>query len=310
MKRKIEVEVEPLSEARWAKVDEAVFEALDAEAPAPRARPRRHTWWIAGAGIAAAAAAVVVWGVSRNPKDGFVHDPSHIETAAVGSRLALGFATLEVAPQSAVTTSGDDAHGLLVVLEHGAVDCEVAPRSGRPPFVVAAGDVRVRVVGTHFIVRRAEENVRVEVMHGRVEVARAGELVVLHDGESWPSAKSTAVETPAPSVTATAIPSATTTATATAMATATATPARMSDQATYEQAAKSERSDPDSAMAAYKRLAAGGGPWAATSLFAAGRLASERGRRDDARALLEQYVARYPNGSNAEDARRLLAGLR
>jgi hypothetical protein len=81
-------------------------------------------------------------------------------------------------------------------------------------------------------------------------------------------------------------------------------------QRLYEAAARSESSDSDGAMATYRRLAAGGGPWAPTALFAAGRLASDRGRNAEARHLLDDYLVRYPRGANAEDARRILARLR
>jgi hypothetical protein len=318
-KRKIEVDVEPLGEARWAKIDARVFEALDddAAAPAPAstppARPRMARRWSVGViGFAAvAAAAILVWRVALPPRDAFVHDPSHIETGTVGSRLALGYATLEVAPESAVTTSGDDAHGLLVVLEKGAVDCEVAPRAGRPPFVVAAGEVRVRVVGTRFVVRRDGERVGVDVRHGSVEVSRAGELVVLHDGETWPPAPPppTAAPTTTTSATDTLTPAPSASATAARSAVATTRAPAQSDQQAYEQAARSEAKTPAEAMATYRRLAAGGGPWAAPSLFAAGRLAHDRGDTAAARALLRQYLDRYPNGPNADDARRLLDGV-
>jgi TolA-binding protein len=62
-------------------------------------------------------------------------------------------------------------------------------------------------------------------------------------------------------------------------------------------------------MATYKRLANGRGQYAAMSLFAAGRLAADRGRKTEARTYLQNYLSKYPNGLNAEDARRLLNQL-
>ena len=47
-----------------------------------------------------------------------------------------------------------------------------------------------------------------------------------------------------------------------------------------------ERRDPDTATTIYQRLANKGGPWAPNALYAAGRLASERGNRTEATRLL------------------------
>jgi TolA-binding protein len=74
----------------------------------------------------------------------------------------------------------------------------------------------------------------------------------------------------------------------------------------YEAAAQKERSDPGGAMREYRAIASGGGAWAANALFAAGRLAIDRGRADEGKRLLEDYLRRYPKGPNAEDAQRLL----
>ena len=60
---------------------------------------------------------------------------------------------------------------MTVVLERGRVECEVPPRNDRPPFSVEAGDVTVRVVGTHFSVARSgSKDVEVDVQRGVVQV--------------------------------------------------------------------------------------------------------------------------------------------
>jgi TolA-binding protein len=46
------------------------------------------------------------------------------------------------------------------------------------------------------------------------------------------------------------------------------------------------------------------------ALYAEGRLDVDRAHPDDARRVLQEYLARYPAGPNAEDARRLLERLR
>jgi hypothetical protein len=63
----------------------------------------------------------------------------------------------------------------------------VAPRGERPPFVVQAGDVRVRVVGTRFGVSRGRDAVTVDVTKGIVEVESHGEIQRVGAGQRWSS---------------------------------------------------------------------------------------------------------------------------
>lgn len=326
MKSKLQIEVEPLSEARWSKIEAGLFEQMDREgrisAPPARRAPvaffKRRAVVMGAVGFAAAAAFAAVAG--RSLFEGGGQSPaiqaSRIVTGTSPSHVVLGTSALEVSPESAVVASGDDKQGLLVVLEKGSVDCEVAPRKGRPPFVVLAGDVRVKVVGTRFVVTRAPEGVSVRVDHGVVEVARGGETKVLHDGEQWSEAK-TASESP--SVAPAPVPAAPSEEPAAAhvpskgkaphVAPTGATDPN-SDQKAFERAASLEVRDAETALATYRRLGAGSGAWAAPSLYAAGRLAADRGRGAEARTLLTEYLRRFPSGPNARDARRLLAELR
>src|SRR5690606_20513701 len=61
-----------------------------------------------------------------------------------------------------------------VRLEKGEALFEVAKDPQRP-FVVNAGDLTVKAVGTAFVVRREDSSVEVTVTEGVVEVARPGE---------------------------------------------------------------------------------------------------------------------------------------
>lgn len=344
---KDEIPIEPLSDARWKKLDEAVFAALEARAfganqdagdadpsklaklgstppPARSSNVRRIMFVASGFAVAAVVLAFVWRGVLSPDASQLGANPSHIETGEGPSRIAIGESSVEVSPNSAVVTSGDAEHGVLVVLEKGRVECEVAPRKGRPPFVVQAGDVRVRVVGTRFAVERDAKNVHVVVSHGAVEVSGAQETVLLHDGESWPSSGKTppSAQAPVPSDGTNAAPAPSAPSPsggASIVIVAPGVPPQapqmpqasppVSDQRAYEGAARSEAKDPEAAMGAYKRLAASNGPWAAPALFAAGRLAADRGRNPEARKYLESYVARYPRGANADDARGILGRL-
>lgn len=320
MKPEIHVEVEPLSESRWSKIEAGVFSELEEPAaPAEVVRPRfsRRTVVSIGAVFAAAAALAAVVGRSVVTGEARAPEASRIVTGASPSHVALASSTLDVGPDSAVVASGDDARGLLVVVEKGSVDCEVAPRKNRPPFVVLAGDVRVRVVGTRFVVTRASEGVSVKVEHGTVEVTRGAEVVMLHDGERWaetpvarapdPQPVEPPAPAPAPAPLEASAPKPHGKAPATAGSHGASTDA---DRKAFERAAALEVREPETAMGTYRRLGAGSGPWAGPALYAAGRLAADRGRSAEARTLLGQYTTRFPNGANATDAARLLGELR
>jgi FecR protein len=404
------IDVEPLSDPRWAKIEKSIFaqlehEQLDRE-PAPKmaSQPPPRAWrWrpavalvMAGA-MAAAIGALAMKTMFNGPAAPVASAPSRVVTASSDSHIALGESDVDVAPESAVLVSGDDDRGIMVVVDRGKVECEVAPRKGRPPFLVQAGDVRVKVVGTHFTVVRDAQGggAHVLVAHGIVEVTSHGQTTTLHDGESWPAeekaqtadtpttvapvapvapvtpvlAPVTQMDPPAPAprsashsrnksapvpkaaslkqppliaandpaaqpaalpAPVAAPPSLAAAAAATAPASvnpppkteapttqppATVAPpppqpAPPSAQEMYEAAAQLEAQNPDGALATYRKIAGGGGPWAANALFAAGRLQAHRGRSGDAARLLDEYIARFPNGANAADARELLAKVK
>jgi len=89
---------------------------------------------------------------------------------ADGSRLTLN-------TDSAVALALTDDRRLARLLR-GEVYLEVAKDKERP-FSVQAGDMTVRVIGTAFSVRRADGKTRIEVAHGRVEVARGSQRRIL-----------------------------------------------------------------------------------------------------------------------------------
>lgn len=91
-----------------------------------------------------------------------------------------------------------------VALAAGNADFEVAPNLARS-FVVFAGGVSVRVVGTQFRVERAGERVRVAVTRGKVEVRWPEGSSFLRAGESrWFPPESPVAATAPPSVPAAA----------------------------------------------------------------------------------------------------------
>jgi hypothetical protein len=318
------LEVEPLSEARWARVERAVLDAKLDVNPTTETAPREPKGWRMAAGVlvlAGALAAIsgaLAW---RALLPEASENATRVETAANGSRVEFGESTIDVGPTSAVRLAGDDAHGIVVTLDRGRVECDVAPRLGRPPFAVEAGSVEVRVIGTHFAVSRAGTAVSVDVQRGQVEVVSGGEVALVAAGAHWPPAPAPLPEPP-PATTASstaAVPSAP--ADAHEPPSGHAAPVdshpagsrvqnSLSPREQYDTASRLEAQQPDAALAIYRDLARRGGAWGENALFAAGRLEVDRGAVDEARALLRDYLAKYPAGPNANDARQLLDRLR
>ena len=254
--------------------------------------------------------------------------PTRMVSGASPSRIDLGDNELDLGVGSAIVAAGDDDHGIVLVVERGSVTCTVAPRLGRPPFVVQAGEARVRVVGTRFTVERLGEGARVDVDHGVVEVSAGSDRVTLRDGQAW----------------------------TTPFAVAPVAPVRRSRRSRRRPVGLPGRPRPRRAgggrlhgdggrrgWAAGQRQAAGafaaraasrppprasrrgrrtrrarwpstgssprpGASWGANALFAEARLEAERGRREEAQVLAAQYLSRFPGGPNASDARLLVGG--
>jgi len=319
------VGIEPLSEGRWARIERAVFNA-DLEGPgvdagalveaAPASR-RRGAVALVLAGAVAAAFGAVTWRALSSSGAGPV--ATRVETTSQGSRVEVGESTVDVAPESAVRVTGDDAHGVSVLVESGRVECDVPPRRGRPAFLVEACGVEVRVVGTHFSVSCGHGAVSVDVQRGQVEVISGPEHAFVPAGAHWPLPPPDVVATPPPATPAVVShpksppdkPVSHAVGPETPASTFAAKPsASQTAQEQYESASKREAREAEAAIGIYRYLAVRGGPWGMNALYAEGRLQVDRGRPDEARRALQEYLDRYPGGPNAEDARRLLERLR
>jgi len=309
-----EIRIEPLSDARWERVERALLLKLEQEEPTFPAAVRevegartlrgRAAAGLVMAGAAAAVLGVVTWHLVSRPAEAIA--TTRLETGANGTEVEVGESTLDVGPESTLRVSGDDGHGVVLVLDRGRVECDVPPRKARPPFVVEAGPVTVRVIGTHFAVGRGAEGTTVDVQRGVVDVESGEQHVLVHAGEHWPSTSAAVL---AEDVAAAEIPSEA--PAATSLATPPSSPARFAGTAReqYEAASRLETTQPDAAIAEYRWLARWGGPWGMNALFAEGRLEADRGHADEARRLLREYLTRYPGGPNADDARRVLGHL-
>jgi transmembrane sensor len=175
----------PSSEARRARVEQAIFGQLSAMRAADRlaaiAPPRPARWHLLAVPIAAAAAIAIAL-IVMLPSSA----PSRIVTPASGSsRFVVGDAVIVAGGDTSVEVV-KTGEGVTLVLERGSVDCDVAPIEGRAPFRVVGGEVQVEVVGTRFVVTRAGPGARVEVLRGKVRVRDPGGQRLLAAGESWP----------------------------------------------------------------------------------------------------------------------------
>ena len=207
---------------------------------------------------------------------------THIVTTSAATETTIGEAEITLAAHSDASFSGSDTGGWLVRLERGQVDCHVAPRHGRPAFVVLAGDTRVSVVGTRFSVRRDGAAVLVRVREGHVRVASGSFERMLGPGEQWPAPRSRRANESARA--------------------ASSDPARTR----FERAARHEARDPELSLGLYAQLAQSQGPWSSNALYAQARLEFERGALAQAKPLLLRYLERHPRGVNASDVRALL----
>ncbi len=142
---------------------------LDADALAPRPRPRRRVMplWVG------AAAAILVMAVALS---GLARGPRHTAETEVGA-----FRRIDLPDGSVAQLNTDSALDVAftemerrVRIVRGEVFFTVAKDPAKP-FLVVAGPVVVRAVGTAFNVRHREEGVEVLVTEGRVAVASAPE---------------------------------------------------------------------------------------------------------------------------------------
>jgi hypothetical protein len=327
MRFPLPVRVEPLTSQRWARIERSLFARLDdglfRDAAAPhRRRERKLMVWLAAAAVLCA---LVVFVVSREePQRAGVENTSRITTGANASHLALPGLTVDVEPESSVVIGGATERGQLIVVDRGSIYCNVAQRPSHSPVIVQAGTVQVRVVGTRFRVVRTEETARVAVDHGVVEVTMGARTSRVTAGQEWTPAvaspprplSSEPSDGPAsPASPAGAVPGRQAAVRQKVAATAAAPSGRAdaataSTQARFEEAARLERSDPARALALYASVQRGADSWAQHALFAQGRLQAARGNKAEARRLLQQYVTRFPQGANGDDARLLLDQMR
>lgn len=161
--------VEPASEARLARE----WETIDSRSQPPASWRRWSTRGLALAPLALAAAALLVFTLKRPTA-------SVLPGAVFGSDTGTALVDLsdgshiEVDPQAKLAVLSGDPSDVHVELRSGAALFEVT-HVERRSFVVSAGGVDIRVIGTRFRVNLdGSERVHVAVERGVVEVRRHG----------------------------------------------------------------------------------------------------------------------------------------
>jgi len=295
--------VEGLSDVAWARVERGVFSRIEstvthAAASREGSHDKSRGWlWLAVPLAAAAAAAIAFFSqhdTTTSPQAASAEqEPARVVAGESPSAVTFSDAHITLDAQSAITM--DQKGGKpTATLEYGGAWFEVAPRGDRPPFMVVAGDLNVKVIGTRFRVAHNAEHASVEVDHGVVEVHYQGKLVTLHSHERWTSddlidpVDLDAITNDSHRQTTTTVDE---------------------DRARYEALAQVEAKSPAQAMKGYLELSRSGSRWAEVALYAAARLAADQ-HDSRARTLLEIYLRRFPSGANATDARQLLTRLK
>lgn len=102
--------------------------------------------------------------------------PGDVIPAAEDSRafVLLGRDRIGFDERTKAVLSEVDERTVRLGLLAGTIACEVAPRSSGHEFAIEVGEVTVRVVGTRFMVSRADVSTTVVVDEGAVEVHRKG----------------------------------------------------------------------------------------------------------------------------------------
>jgi hypothetical protein len=308
------IDVDPLDEDRWERVEQGVFRALDGDAEKARARPvGGWTLGFAGALLTAGLAVLGYAGLAPHAERATLSVSASPPVPGAPERLASGdepvertwgTLSLRAAPRSLLALEAPRGALHRGRLEAGEVRVAVPPSE---QLELLVGRVLVRASAVRFVASYDGYQPELRVDEGELGLTGSGVPSVLRAGERWPAPEAdgpSGPESPARVATDSGSPSVAHGGPARARVASWAEPGA---RERYEQAARVEGTDPGQAEALYRALARARGAWSAHALFALGRLELERGQTARGRATLRRYLARHPGGPNAEDARRLLA---
>jgi hypothetical protein len=157
-------------------------------------RERRWPWAAAGLAVAAAAVVVAVIAAGRIDAEPVALDGAVVETSGTNTqRLSLADgSTVELSQASRLQFAKVRSDEIVLKLTRGALSLSVM-RDEKRAFTVSAGGFDVKVRGTRFRVELSEgpaPRLTVSVDEGRVEIGRSGSLEpprAVIAGESWSS---------------------------------------------------------------------------------------------------------------------------
>lgn len=294
-----------VDEARLARQWAAIEAAGLPDAPSSRTRLRRLVLPVLVSACMVVAAVVVL--------NGRPFDPALASGAVVGSAdepIAMALrdgSAVALSARSELRVLQSEPERMEVELNAGAARFEVTkkPRGGH--FIVRAGAVRVRVIGTRFHVERSGQAVSVRVEEGIVEVRRVGEAGAgrrLQAGEAWTGSavepgtrEVAAVEIAAPeppqppdATAAAALPTGASADDGTGLP-------RTTETAPADSPNAGDSRSRDRARA--RKPPARAGEQAASDLFRAASLARRAGRMREAAAAYEALLSAHPDDARA-----------
>ncbi|HUS31341.1 MAG TPA: FecR domain-containing protein [Kofleriaceae bacterium] len=327
----MKIRVEPPSpEVRRERVEKKLFAQLAAvemaervDAVLPQPRRSRVPYMLGAAALAAAVLALVLFARRDAAPTHEVASPSRVVTPVGGeSRFIVGDAVIDAKSDTSVAVQHGEDGAITLVLDRGAVDCDVEPRHGRPPFRVLAGDLKVEVVGTRFTVTRTP-SLRVDVARGKVKVSTAAGTTLVEAGDSWPVvtaeaqpapaveqpvAEAPVAEAPVAEAPIADAPAPAPAPKATAPAVKKPAPVQPDEdlaQKSYRVAQKLETSQPAKAATIYRAIATDSTTTpalAATALLSLAQVELELHDPTAALSAAEEYVKRFPKAASAEEA--------
>ena len=196
-----EVAKAPRQELNWDRIEQGVFERLDAHGPRLLPRPSVAAWpRVLGAAAIAAVAAGLVLTASRTPGPGNPLEPTFVtlqpgdvsQGNGIGAQTELvakdhpvtfehaGWARFRLSPPGRLRVLRMDDRVALHLLE-GKVEADVTRQNIDEAVTVRAGNLRVSVHGTLFSVELREGTLHVQVERGSVAVGPASRGVT----EGW-----------------------------------------------------------------------------------------------------------------------------
>lgn len=150
----------------------------------PERSGRIRRTWVGGVLAASLATLLAAYGATRLvSRESPVLQIEELETGAAETLMAQlsDGTTVYLAPSSRLRVSA--VPGVREVWLEGRAFFGVAKHGEEWPFVVRSGQGAVRVLGTRFELSTAEEQLRVVVVEGEVDLAAAGERVQLTGGQ-------------------------------------------------------------------------------------------------------------------------------